>query len=152
MARTWLVATSLVLFLSLIGVSPGARAGDEAVLAPANRKRAFVRVPAPDGIQIRRYNKTDGASPGKKDRVVVHYHGTLEDGTVFDSSVKRGQPAAFPMKKVVPCWQEALVRLHVGEKARLTCPPDTAYGAKGAPPNVPPNETLTFEIELIGIH
>ena len=56
------------------------------------------------------------------------------------------------MTKVVPCWQKALTRLHVGEKARLTCPPDTAYGAKGSPPKIPPNETLTFEIELIGIH
>ena len=152
MARTSLLATSLVLFFSLLGVSPEVFAGDEAAVAPASPKRRFVRVPAPDGIQIRRYNKTDGASPGKKDRVVVHYHGTLEDGTVFDSSVKRGQPAAFPLKKVVPCWQVALARLHVGEEARLTCPPETAYGAKGSPPKVPPNETLTFEIELIGIH
>jgi FKBP-type peptidyl-prolyl cis-trans isomerase FkpA len=152
MARTPLVAAPLVLFLSLLGVSPDALAGDEAAVAPASAKRAFVRVPAPDGIQIRRYNKTDGASPGKKDRVVVHYHGTLEDGTVFDSSVKRGQPSAFPIKNVIPCWQESLTRLHVGEEARLTCPPDTAYGAKGSPPNVPPNETLTFEVELLGIH
>ena len=151
MVRTSLVAASLVLFFVSLGISPGALAGDEAAVAKAPVRR-FVSVPAPNGIQIRRYNKTDGKSPGKKDRVVVHYHGTLEDGTVFDSSVNRGQPAAFPMKKVVPCWQEALPLLHVGEEARLTCPPDTAYGAKGAPPNVPPNETLTFEVKLLGIH
>ena len=152
MVRMSLVAASLVLFSLLLGAFPDAAAADDILIPPANPKRAFIRVPAPNGIRIRRYNKTNGASPGKKDRVVVHYHGTLEDGTVFDSSVKRGRPAAFPMKKVVPCWQEALARLHVGEKARLTCPPATAYGAKGSPPNVPPNETLTFEVELIGIN
>ena len=152
MLRASLFATSLVLFSSLLVLSPDAPADGDAAVAPATPVRRFVRVPAPDGIQIRRYNKTKGASPGKKDRVVVHYHGTLEDGTVFDSSVERGQATVFQMKKVVPCWQEALPLLHVGEEARLTCPPETAYGAKGSPPKVPPWETLTFEIELIGIH
>jgi FKBP-type peptidyl-prolyl cis-trans isomerase FkpA len=152
MARALLVSTSLAVFCLLLAVAPNAPADGDAAGVRSAPVRRFVRVPAPDGIQIRRYNKTDGASPGKKDRVVVHYHGTLEDGTVFDSSRTRGQPAAFPMKKVVPCWQQALPLLHVGEEARLTCPPATAYGAKGSPPNVPPNETLTFEIELIGIH
>lgn len=152
MARASFVATSLVLFFSLAGLAPDAPADGDAGGVQSTPVRRFVRVPAPDGIQIRRYNKTDGPSPGKKDRVVVHYHGTLEDGTVFDSSMNRGHPAAFPMKKVVPCWQAALPLLHVGEEARLTCPPDTAYGPKGSPPSVPPNETLTFEIKLLGIH
>jgi FKBP-type peptidyl-prolyl cis-trans isomerase FkpA len=153
MTRTSLVATSLIGLLLLLGTAaPDAPADGDAGGIRTTPVRRFVRVPAPNGIQIRRYNKTKGASPGKKDRVVVHYHGTLEDGTVFDSSRKRGQPAAFPMKKVVPCWQEALPLLHVGEEARLTCPPATAYGAKGSPPTVPPNSTLTFEIELVGIH
>lgn len=113
--------------------------------------RRFVRVLAPDGIGIRRYNKTDGESPRKKDRVTVHYQGTLEDGTVFDSSVRRGRPASFRLDRVVPCWTEALTRLHVGEKAQITCPPATAYGAKGSPPHIPPNATLVFEIELISV-
>jgi FKBP-type peptidyl-prolyl cis-trans isomerase FkpA len=152
MARPLLIATTLVLFPLLLGLPTQSGADGDVPALRTTPVRRFVRVPAPDGIQIRRYNKTDGASPGKKDRVVVHYHGTLEDGTVFDSSRNRGQPTAFHMKKVVPCWQEALPLLHVGEEARLTCPPATAYGAKGAPPNVPPNETLTFEIELKGIH
>jgi len=152
MLRASLFATSLALCSALLVVSHDAPADGDAANIRTTPVRRFVRVPAPNGIQIRRYNKTDGASPGKKDRVVVHYHGTLEDGTVFDSSRKRGQPAAFPMQKVVPCWQEALPLLHVGEEARITCPPETAYGVKGSPPNVPPNETLTFEIELIGIH
>jgi len=124
---------------------------DDAGPKPAIAKRAFTRVPAPDGIQIRRYNKANGTQPGKKDRVIVHYHGTLRDGTVFDSSVDRRRPANFRMEQVIPCWKEALTRLHVGEKARLTCPPETAYGFKGAPPDIPPNATLTFEIELLGV-
>lgn len=113
--------------------------------------RRFVRVPAPDGIVIRRLNKTDGAKPEKEDRVVVHYHGTLQDGTVFDSSVDRGRPASFSLDKVIPCWTEAITRLRVGEKAEIRCPPATAYGLKGSPPRIPQNATLTFEVELISI-
>jgi len=146
-----LTGMSLLLVISLMAVSSIARADGDIAPASPVPVRKFIRVPAPDGIQIRRYNKTDGASPTEKDRVVVHYHGTLEDGSVFDSSAGRGHPGVFPMKSVVPCWQKAFPLLHVGEKARLTCPPDTAYGPKGSPPRVPPNATLTFEIELIGI-
>jgi FKBP-type peptidyl-prolyl cis-trans isomerase FkpA len=148
MARGSLIAVSLALVAPLLAVPLVVRADDAAAGAPVRR---FVRVPAPDGIQIRRYNKTDGKSPDEKDRVVVHYHGTLKDGTVFDSSLKSGHPAVFSLKKVVPCWKEALKRMHVGEEARLTCPPDTAYGPKGSPPVIPPNATLNFEIELVGI-
>jgi FKBP-type peptidyl-prolyl cis-trans isomerase FkpA len=83
--------------------------------------------------------------------VIVHYHGTLQDGTVFDSSVERRRPTNFRMDQMIPCWVEALTRLHVGEKARVTCPPETAYGAKGSPPAVPANATLTFELELLGV-
>jgi FKBP-type peptidyl-prolyl cis-trans isomerase FkpA len=151
MARKWWVAGLGGLVVAGLGVSLQASADDVAAAAAKNPRR-YVRVPAPDGIQIRRYNKTDGDSPGSKDRVVVHYEGKLKDGTVFDSSMRTGRPAVFTMKKVVPCWQVALKLLHTGEKAQLTCPPDTAYGPKGAPPNIPPNATLTFEIELIGIH
>lgn len=118
---------------------------------PSEPPRRFVRVPAPDGIQIRRFNKTEGPMPDRDDRVIVHYHGTLEDGTVFDSSVERGSPESFALDEVVPCWTEALTRLRVGEKAEVRCPPRTAYGLKGSPPRVPPNATLTFEIELLGI-
>jgi len=108
-------------------------------------------VPAPDGISIRRFNKTDGRKPGKTDRVTVHYHGELTDGTVFDSSVERGQPATFPLDRVIRCWTESVTRLRVGEKAQVTCPAATAYGLKGSPPRIPPNATLVFDIELLGI-
>jgi FKBP-type peptidyl-prolyl cis-trans isomerase FkpA len=113
--------------------------------------RRFVRVPAPSGVHIRRYNKTDGEMPTEKSRVIIHYHGTLEDGSVFDSSVKRGSPENMALDKVIPCWQEGLTRLRVGEKAQLLCSPATAYGLKGQPPKIPPNATLTFEVELLAI-
>ncbi|MGH0034824.1 MAG: FKBP-type peptidyl-prolyl cis-trans isomerase [Myxococcota bacterium] len=132
----------------LLPLSAGAGDPEKGAADPPRR---FVRVPAPDGIQIRRFNKTDGPKPERDSRVTVHYHGTLTDGTVFDSSVERGHPANFPLDKVVPCWTEALTRLRVGEKAEVRCPPKTAYGLKGSPPAVPPNATLIFEVEILGI-
>ncbi|MBX9714950.1 MAG: FKBP-type peptidyl-prolyl cis-trans isomerase, partial [Burkholderiaceae bacterium] len=80
-----------------------------------------------------------------------HYRGTLTDGKEFDSSYSRGQPATFPLKGVIPCWTEGLQRMKVGGKARLTCPPQIAYGSRGAGNVIPPNATLTFEVELISI-
>lgn len=140
--------TCIIALLALVSSGTSAFAEDE---AKSEAGRKFTRVPAPDGIQIRRYNATEGAKPGKTDTVTVHYHGTFEDGKVFDSSVERGSPASFPLNRVIPCWTEAVTRLRVGEKARVTCPPATAYGARGAPPRIPPNATLIFEIELLGI-
>jgi FKBP-type peptidyl-prolyl cis-trans isomerase len=92
-----------------------------------------------------------GATPGPEDRVKVHYHGTLIDGTVFDSSVQRGQPAAFQVKKVIPCWTEGLQLMKVGGKARFVCPDGIAYGDRGAPPRIKPGATLVFEVELLAI-
>ena len=82
----------------------------------------------------------------------VHYHGTFPDGSVFDSSVERGQPARFPLNRVIKCWTEGLQLMKVGGKAQLVCPPDIAYGKRGAPPRIPPDTTLNFEVELLGIH
>ena len=82
--------------------------------------------------------------------VEVHYHGTLEDGTVFDSSVDRGKPARFPLNRVIDCWTEGVQMIKVGGKARLVCPPEIAYGERGAG-SIPPNATLTFEVELLQI-
>lgn len=92
-----------------------------------------------------------GASPRAIDGVTVHYRGTLADGQEFDSSYSRGQPATFPLNGVIRCWTEGLQRMKVGGKARLTCPPQIAYGARGAGNVIPPNATLTFEVELISI-
>ena len=81
----------------------------------------------------------------------MHYHGTLRDGTVFDSSVERGTPATFPLNRVVPCWTEGLQKIKVGGKAKLVCPSSIAYGDRGAPPKIKPGAPLVFEVELIGI-
>lgn len=92
----------------------------------------------------------DGPSPAASDTVTVHYHGTLRDGTVFDSSVERGQPATFQLNQVIPCWTEALQRMHVGGKSRIVCPPDLAYGNRAAG-SIKPGSALVFEVELLGI-
>lgn len=91
-----------------------------------------------------------GASPAATDTVVVHYHGTFPDGRVFDSSVDRGEPSRFPLNRVIACWTEGLQKMRVGGKAKLVCPPEIAYGARGGGP-IPPNATLHFEVELIDI-
>jgi FKBP-type peptidyl-prolyl cis-trans isomerase len=92
-----------------------------------------------------------GAQPGATDTVKVHYHGTLRDGTVFDSSVQRGTPAEFPLNRVIACWTEGVAMMQVGGKAKLVCPPDLAYKERGAPPTIPGGAALTFEVELIEI-
>ena len=85
------------------------------------------------------------------DTVKVHYHGTLRDGSVFDSSVDRGTPAQFSLNRVIPCWTEGVGMMKVGGKSKLVCPSVIAYGERGAPPKIPGNAALTFEVELIEI-
>ena len=92
-----------------------------------------------------------GASPTSSDTVKVHYHGTLRDGSVFDSSVERGTPAQFPLAGVIPCWTEGVQKMKVGGKARLICPSEIAYGERGAPPKIKPGAALAFEVELLEI-
>ncbi len=91
-----------------------------------------------------------GASPAATDKVKVHYRGTLTDGTEFDSSIARGQPAEFPLNGVIKCWTEGLQKMKVGGKARLVCPSELAYGDRGRP-SIPPGATLVFEVELLEI-
>jgi FKBP-type peptidyl-prolyl cis-trans isomerase FkpA len=105
----------------------------------------------PSGVGIRHTVVGTGPSPGAGDTVKVHYRGTLADGKEFDSSYKRGQPAVFPLARVVPCWTQGLQKLKVGGKATLTCPPASAYGTRGVPNVIPPDSTLTFEVELLSI-
>jgi FKBP-type peptidyl-prolyl cis-trans isomerase FkpA len=92
-----------------------------------------------------------GASPARADRVKVHYTGKLTNGTVFDSSVRRGQPATFGLNEVIACWTEALQLMKVGGKARIISPSNLAYGDRGAPPDIPPGATLDFEVELLDV-
>lgn len=91
-----------------------------------------------------------GKSPKATDKVKVHYHGTLRDGTVFDSSVNRGEPATFPLNGVIPCWTEGLQLMKVGGRSRLVCPSDMAYGDQGRP-GIPPGAALIFVVELLSI-
>lgn len=103
------------------------------------------------GLTITTLKEGTGASPKSNDVVKVHYRGVLADGKEFDSSYKRGQPAAFPLNRVIPCWTEGLQMMKVGGKAKLVCPPNLAYGSRGAPGAIPPDSTLTFEVELLDI-
>jgi FKBP-type peptidyl-prolyl cis-trans isomerase len=90
-------------------------------------------------------------SPKATDVVQVHYHGTLLDGTVFDSSVERGQPATFPLNHVIPGWTEGVQLMKVGDKFKFEIPPNLAYGPQSPSPKIPPNSTLVFEVELLAI-
>ena len=103
------------------------------------------------GIVITSLKAGTGASPKASDEVKVHYEGKLVDGTVFDSSIKRGEPATFPLGGVIPCWTEGVQTMKVGGKSRLVCPPETAYGERGSPPRIAGGSTLVFEVELLEI-
>lgn len=105
----------------------------------------------PSGVVMTTIKAGTGASPTPTDKVKVHYHGTLADGSVFDSSVQRGQPVEFALNGVIKCWSEALPHMKVGGKARIVCPSEVAYGDRGAPPRIRPGATLVFEVELLDI-
>jgi FKBP-type peptidyl-prolyl cis-trans isomerase FkpA len=105
----------------------------------------------PSGLIYKTLTPGNGASPAATDKVKVNYEGKLTNGTVFDSSYKRGQPAEFGLNQVIKCWTEGVQKMKVGEKARLTCPSDIAYGDHGHPPTIPGGATLVFEVELLGI-
>lgn len=105
----------------------------------------------PSGLIYESLKDGSGAKPTPTDSVQVHYRGTLVNGTEFDSSYKRGQPATFPLNRVIPCWTEGVSRMKEGGKAKLTCPPGIAYGSRGAGSAVPPDATLNFEVELLKV-
>jgi FKBP-type peptidyl-prolyl cis-trans isomerase len=103
------------------------------------------------GIVMTTVKAGTGASPKADDEVKVDYEGSLTDGTVFDSSIKRGQPATFKLTEVVPCWTEAVQLMKVGGNSRVVCPSDLAYGDRGRPPTIPGGATLVFEVHLLDI-
>jgi FKBP-type peptidyl-prolyl cis-trans isomerase FkpA len=135
-----LVMSSAALFLSLsLALSFQACAADARESKTAS------------GIVITTLKEGSGASPKSTDTVKVHYRGTLTSGKEFDSSYSRGQPASFPLNRVISCWTEALQSMKVGGKAKLMCPPELAYGSRGIPGTIAPDSTLIFEVELLEI-
>jgi FKBP-type peptidyl-prolyl cis-trans isomerase len=126
-----------------------ANKGKSAAFLATNAKKAGVSS-TPSGLQYEVLTQGSGAKPKSSDVVKVHYQGTLIDGTVFDSSIQRGEPAVFQLDQVIPGWTEALQLMPVGSKYRLTLPPELAYGEQGAGP-IPANSVLVFEVELLSI-
>lgn len=123
-----------------------------ATAAIAQQAPAAAPVKTATGLVYESLKEGAGAAPQATDVVRVHYRGTLPDGKEFDSSYKRGEPAEFPLNRVIKCWTEGVQMMKPGGKARLTCPPAIAYGERGAGGGViPPNATLVFEVELIAI-
>ena len=142
--RSTLIATTLVLLVT------ASMAQTDAVLSAA-AKEAGAQV-TKSGLVYRSLKDGAGNSPQATDRVKVHYKGSFADGKEFDSSYKRGQPTDFPLNGVIACWTEGVQLMKTGGKAKLTCPSAIAYGQRGAGGVIPPDATLIFEVELLGIN
>ena len=133
---------------SSAGAAAEKASGSEFVSKAALEKGA---VKTPTGFVYQEITPGHGAAPAASDTVKVHYKGSLTDGTVFDSSIDRGQPAEFALNQVIPCWTQGVAMMKVGGKAKLVCPADLAYGDQGRPPQIKPGSTLVFEVELLEI-
>jgi len=129
-------------------ISKNKKAADE--FLKENAKKEGVTTTA-SGLQYKVVTKAEGPKPKAEDTVKVHYSGKLLDGTEFDSSVSRGEPAVFPLNQVIPGWTEAVQLMNVGSKFQIFLPPDLAYGDRGAPPVIEPGSMLIFDVELLGI-
>lgn len=132
-----------------LAAAPWVLAQDSAVLSAAAKEPGAEQTAS--GLIYRSLKEGSGPSPLASDVVRVHYRGTFPGGKEFDSSYSRGQPAEFPLGRVIPCWTEGLQKMKVGGKAKLTCPPAIAYGSRGAGAAIPPNATLHFEVELLAV-
>lgn len=157
-----------LLFAAILLVLTGCQkstepAADSASSTPASAPAAPAHAAAPatagemkttpSGLKYQVLKQGTGTvSPTATDTVTVHYHGTLQNGTVFDSSVQRGQPASFPLNRVIRGWTEGVQLMKVGDKFKFEIPPDLAYGAQSPSPSIPPNSTLVFEVELLKIN
>jgi len=127
---------------------PAFAAANDAIDKAAKEKGA---VKTATGMVYRSIKNGSGKSPSASSTVEVNYRGTLTNGKEFDSSYKRKQSISFPLSGVIPCWTEGVQKMKVGGKAQLVCPPELAYGARGAGSDVPPNATLIFEVELLDV-
>ena len=131
-----------------VAASEAAEKGETFLAENAEREGVSV---TDSGLQYEVITESDGAKPTEDDTVSVHYVGTLMDGTEFDSSIARGEPASFPLKGVIPGWTEGLQLMEVGSKYRFVIPLELAYGERGAGEAIGPGETLVFEVELLEI-
>jgi len=127
----------------------GEKKSSQAFLEKAAAAKGAVKTAS--GLVYSEITPGTGDQPKATDQVKVHYEGKLIDGTVFDSSIQRGQPVTFALNQVIPCWTEGLQRMKVGGKSKLVCPSSIAYGDHGSPPAIKPGATLVFEVELLGI-
>ncbi len=141
-----LLATGLLLTCTTASI---AQTAPDATLAAA-AKEPGAKV-TDSGLVIRMLKEGKGAQPTASSTVRVHYKGTFPDGKEFDSSYKRGDPIEFPLNGVIKCWTEGVAMMKIGGSAKLTCPSSIAYGARGAGGVIPPNATLVFEVELLGV-
>lgn len=139
-----------VLFVPVAALAMTTAVWSQTDLAAKAAKEPGAQV-TPSGLVFRSLKEGTGPNPQASDKVRVHYRGTFADGKEFDSSYARGQPAEFPLDRVIKCWTEGVQRIKVGGKAVLTCPPAIAYGERGAGGVIPPGATLQFEVELLGI-
>ena len=144
-----LVAAAAILFLPTVARAQVGREKGEAFLAENAKKEGVKSIPS--GLQYRILKEGTGKKPAKTDTVIVHYKGTLIDGREFDSSHKRGQPAEFPVDRVIKGWTEALQLMPEGSKWMLYIPWNLAYGEQGRGGLIGPHETLVFEVELLSI-
>jgi len=152
------LSVTLAAAICLLGCNkPAEPAADKPAVKPAPGDQADSghkneMKTTPSGLKYTVLKQGTGTvSPKATDTVKVHYHGTLLDGTVFDSSVERGEPISFPLNGVIPGWTEGLQLMKVGDKFKFTIPPDLAYGPNSPSPKIPPNSTLVFDVELLGI-
>jgi FKBP-type peptidyl-prolyl cis-trans isomerase FkpA len=140
-------ATLSIALITAVGLC--AAQADPVAEASAKEKGAKV---TKSGLVYLALVEGKGDSPAATDTVKVHYKGTFADGKEFDSSYKRNEPTSFPLNRVIPCWTEGVGMMKVGGKAKLTCPAAIAYGSRGAGGVIPPNTTLLFEVELLGVN
>jgi FKBP-type peptidyl-prolyl cis-trans isomerase len=146
------IAAMAVLLLSTSACKTDTKPAGTATEAAKPASPATQTVSLPSGLQYEVLAPGSGRTPGATDSVTVHYRGTLTDGTEFDSSYGRGEPATFPVNRVIRGWTEALQLMKEGDKWRLTIPPQLAYGERGVPGRIPANSTLVFEVELIRVN
>ncbi len=144
---TTALATTFLTVVATLAIAQPA-APDAALAAAAKEPNAKVTA---SGLVIRTVKEGNGAQPTATSTVKVHYKGTFPDGKEFDSSYKRNEPIEFPLNGVIKCWTEGVAMMKVGGTAKLTCPSSIAYGARGAGGVIPPNATLVFEVELLGV-